>query len=170
NQGQNSNIAYPSTDEMLRNFMISTEAKFNSLSNSVSRMEKSLQERPQGMLSSNTIPNPREDLKVITTRSGSTLVGPSVLPPPISSSEEVERDPETITDPVLTDSTIRVPPLVVQPSPASGSSKLPPAPASSSVIPERNLHLASTCSFTYSVILSCNDIMHQLRKFPIPQG
>ncbi|GJX03341.1 reverse transcriptase domain-containing protein [Tanacetum coccineum] len=35
-------ITYPSTDEMLRNFMISTEAKFNSLATSVSRMEKSL--------------------------------------------------------------------------------------------------------------------------------
>ncbi|GKC89070.1 reverse transcriptase domain-containing protein, partial [Tanacetum coccineum] len=41
-------IGYPSTDEMLRNFMISTEAKFNSLATSVSRIEKSLQERPRG--------------------------------------------------------------------------------------------------------------------------
>ncbi|GJS22679.1 reverse transcriptase domain-containing protein [Tanacetum coccineum] len=140
-KGQNSNIpqiAYPSTDEMLRNFMISTEAKFNSLTNSVSRMEKSIYERPQGMLPSNTIPNPWEDLKVITTRSGATLTGPSVPPPPLSFSEEVERDPKTITDPVLTDSTIRVPPLVVKLSLVSGSSELPPAPSTSFVIPERN--------------------------------
>ncbi|GKE02007.1 reverse transcriptase domain-containing protein [Tanacetum coccineum] len=48
----------------------------------------------------NTIPNPQEDIKVITTQSGMTLVGPSVPPPPhsSSSSKEVERDPETITD------------------------------------------------------------------------
>ncbi|GKE96281.1 hypothetical protein Tco_1581136, partial [Tanacetum coccineum] len=78
NQGQNSNIphiTYPSTDEMLRNFMISTEVKFNSLATSVSRMEKSLQERPQGVLPSNIVPNPREYLKAITTRSGVTFAG-----------------------------------------------------------------------------------------------
>ncbi|GKC81382.1 reverse transcriptase domain-containing protein, partial [Tanacetum coccineum] len=54
-----------------------------------------------GVLSSNIIPNPREDLKVITTQSGVTLAGPSVPPPPpppISSSKEVEREPETTTD------------------------------------------------------------------------
>nr|GFA61585.1 hypothetical protein [Tanacetum cinerariifolium] len=32
-------------------------------------------------LPSNTVPNPREDLKAITTRSGVTLAGPSVSPP-----------------------------------------------------------------------------------------
>ncbi|GJU76978.1 reverse transcriptase domain-containing protein [Tanacetum coccineum] len=111
-------ITYPSTDEMLRNFMISTEAKFNSLATSVSRMEKSLQERPQGVLSSNTAPNPREDLKAITTQSGVTLAGPSVL----------------------NESTTRVPPPAVQPSPASTSSELPPAPVSSPVVPEQNPH------------------------------
>nr|GEZ81943.1 hypothetical protein [Tanacetum cinerariifolium] len=35
-----------------------------------------------GSLPSNTVPNPREDLKAITTRSGVTLAGPSVSPPP----------------------------------------------------------------------------------------
>nr|GEY31932.1 DNA-directed DNA polymerase [Tanacetum cinerariifolium] len=35
-------------------------------------------------LPSNTVPNPREDLKVITTRSGVTLSGPSVSPLPLS--------------------------------------------------------------------------------------
>ncbi|GKF20170.1 hypothetical protein Tco_0068808, partial [Tanacetum coccineum] len=126
---------------MLRNFMISTNAKFNSLATSVIEIQKSLQDKPQGVLPSNTIPNPRANLKVITTRSGITLAGPSVPPPPLSSSEEVERDLETITGHALTESTTRVPPLVVQPSPVSGSSELPPAPASSSfVIPEKNSH------------------------------
>nr|GFB55469.1 reverse transcriptase domain-containing protein [Tanacetum cinerariifolium] len=72
-----------------------------------------------GSLPSNTVPNPREDLKVITTRSGVTLAGPSVSPPPPPSSKEVDREPETITDQVLTGSTNNVPPLVVQPSFAS---------------------------------------------------
>nr|GEZ56416.1 reverse transcriptase domain-containing protein [Tanacetum cinerariifolium] len=39
-----------------------------------------------GSLPSNTVPNPQEDLKVITTRSGVTLAGPSVSP---SSSKEL---------------------------------------------------------------------------------
>ncbi|GKE86358.1 hypothetical protein Tco_1560100, partial [Tanacetum coccineum] len=44
-----------------------------------------------GALPSNTIPNPREDIKVITTWSGITLAGPSVPSPnrPSSSSKEM---------------------------------------------------------------------------------
>nr|GEU50515.1 reverse transcriptase domain-containing protein [Tanacetum cinerariifolium] len=60
--------------------------------------------------------NDAEDLKAITTRSGVTLAGPLVSPSP---SKEVDREPETITDQVLTESTNNVPPLVVQPSLAS---------------------------------------------------
>nr|GEU59924.1 reverse transcriptase domain-containing protein [Tanacetum cinerariifolium] len=71
-----------------------------------------------GSLPSNTVPNPKKDLKAITTRSGVTLAGPSVSSPP-PPSKEVDREPETITDQVLTGSTNNVPPLVVQPSPAS---------------------------------------------------
>ncbi|GKA57736.1 reverse transcriptase domain-containing protein, partial [Tanacetum coccineum] len=68
----------------------------------------------EGVLPSNTVPNPREDLKAITTRSGVTLAGPSVPPHPLSSFAE--------------------------PSPASTSSELPPAPISSPVILEPNPH------------------------------
>ncbi|GJZ89983.1 reverse transcriptase domain-containing protein [Tanacetum coccineum] len=52
-------------------------------------------ERPQGVLLSNTIPNPQEDIKVITTWSGITLAGPSVPPPnPSSFSKKIlERNP-----------------------------------------------------------------------------
>ncbi|GJZ39219.1 reverse transcriptase domain-containing protein [Tanacetum coccineum] len=50
-----------------------------------------------GSLPSNTVPNPRADLKAITTRSGLTLAGPSVpLPPPLSS-KKMNQEPETIT-------------------------------------------------------------------------
>nr|GEV39763.1 reverse transcriptase domain-containing protein [Tanacetum cinerariifolium] len=83
-----------------------------------------------GLLPSNTVPNPREDLKTITTRSGVTLAGPSVSPPPPS--KEVDQEPKTITDQVLTGSTNNVPPLVVQPSLASTSS----TPISSPKMPE----------------------------------
>ncbi|GJX41200.1 hypothetical protein Tco_0256190 [Tanacetum coccineum] len=128
---------------MLRQLLISNQNQhaFNqSMQNEMADLKKILLQRPQGVLPSNIVPNPREDLKVITTRSGATLAGPSVPPPPLSSSEEVEREPETTTDPVLTDSTIRVPPSVVQPSPASTSSELPPAPVSSPVIRKQNPH------------------------------
>ncbi|GJS49049.1 reverse transcriptase domain-containing protein [Tanacetum coccineum] len=74
-----------------------------------------------GSLPSNTVPNPREDLKAITTRSSATLVGPLVPSPP-PPSKEVDREPETKTDQVVTGSTNNVPPPVVQPSPASTSS------------------------------------------------
>nr|GEW15113.1 reverse transcriptase domain-containing protein [Tanacetum cinerariifolium] len=65
---------------------------------------------------------------------GVTLAGPSVSPPP---SKEVDREPEMIKDQVLTGSTSNVPPLVVQPSPASSSTHI-----SSSKMPEvtKNLH------------------------------
>ncbi|GKA41910.1 reverse transcriptase domain-containing protein [Tanacetum coccineum] len=53
------------------------------------KIKKDFNERPQGALPSNTIPNPREEIKVITTWSGITLAGPSVLPPPPSSSKEM---------------------------------------------------------------------------------
>nr|GEY05690.1 reverse transcriptase domain-containing protein [Tanacetum cinerariifolium] len=82
-----------------------------------------------GSLPSNTVPNPREDLKDITTRSGVTLAGPSAPPPP---SKEVDREPETITNQELTESTNNVYPLVVQLPPASTSS----TPISSLKIPE----------------------------------
>nr|GEY56637.1 hypothetical protein [Tanacetum cinerariifolium] len=71
-----------------------------------------------GSLPSNIVPNPQEDLKAITTRSGVTLAGPSVPP----HSKEVDQELETITEQVLTGSTNNVPPLVIQPSPASASS------------------------------------------------
>nr|GEV54903.1 reverse transcriptase domain-containing protein [Tanacetum cinerariifolium] len=80
-------------------------------------------------LPSNTVPNPQEDLKVITTRSGVTVTEPSVSPRPVS--KEVDQEPETIIDQELTGSTNNVPSLVVQPSPSStsfstiSSSKMP---------------------------------------------
>ncbi|GKA64131.1 hypothetical protein Tco_0763737, partial [Tanacetum coccineum] len=105
---------------------------------------EALQERPQGALPSNTIPNFKGEIKAITTRSGNVLAGPSVPPPPLSSSsKEVERDPEIITDHVLPKSIVRVPPLVVQPSPSSRPSEIPflfPTSSSSFELPKRNPH------------------------------
>ncbi|GKD50724.1 hypothetical protein Tco_1279700 [Tanacetum coccineum] len=137
NQAQtnfNQNQKISATDDILRQHMIASDAKFHLLANQMTKMEKAFNERPQGALPSNTIPNPREDIKVITTRSGMTLAGPSVPPHnPSSSSKEVERDPETNIDQVhipSSESTARVPSPIVQPAPVSKPNE----------IPERNPH------------------------------
>ncbi|GJS15182.1 reverse transcriptase domain-containing protein [Tanacetum coccineum] len=107
----------PSLEEMMLQHMRSTEAKIQQMqtyntqqiqhlqtqntqmANLMGQVQKALQERPQGALPSNTIPNPREEIKAITTRSGNVLAGPSVPHPPLSSSfKEVERDSEMIKD------------------------------------------------------------------------
>ncbi|GKA78948.1 reverse transcriptase domain-containing protein [Tanacetum coccineum] len=79
---------YNMGDEILRQHIIASDAKFQLLANQMTKMEKAFNERPQGTLPSNTIPNPWEEVKVITTLSGMTLTGPSVPPPPPSSSSK----------------------------------------------------------------------------------
>ncbi|GJT03919.1 reverse transcriptase domain-containing protein [Tanacetum coccineum] len=111
------------------------------MSNKMDQMKKVLMERPQGALSSNTDPNPREQVNYIMTRSGLTTAEPSIpthVPP--TPRVEVEKEPETLMDEVLTESTIRVPPPIVQPSPASTSFELLPAPVPSLVVTEQNPH------------------------------
>nr|GEV31829.1 hypothetical protein [Tanacetum cinerariifolium] len=67
-----------------------------------------------GSLPSNTITNPKGELKSITTRSGIVLDGPSVLiPPPFINTKEDERADETLTDQDLAEYTIKVPPPFV---------------------------------------------------------
>nr|GFA65677.1 hypothetical protein [Tanacetum cinerariifolium] len=70
-----------------------------------------------GPLPSNTIANPKGELKAITTRSGLVLVGPFVpMPPLFINPEEDERVEETLMDPELAEYTIKVPPPFVQKS------------------------------------------------------
>nr|GFC12617.1 reverse transcriptase domain-containing protein [Tanacetum cinerariifolium] len=72
-------------------------------------------------LPSNTISNPKDKLKSITTRSGIVLDGPSIpMPPPFINPKEDERVEETLTDQDLAEYTIKVPPPLVQkPKPLS---------------------------------------------------
>ncbi|GJX43634.1 reverse transcriptase domain-containing protein [Tanacetum coccineum] len=74
-----------------------------------------------GSLPSNTIANPKGELKAITTRSGLVLDGPFIpMPPPFINPEEDEHSEETLTDPELAEYTIKVPhPLVQKAKPTS---------------------------------------------------
>nr|GEY87607.1 hypothetical protein [Tanacetum cinerariifolium] len=68
-----------------------------------------------GSLLSNTVTNPKGELKAITTQSGLVLDGPFVpTPPPFINTGEDERVDETLTDQDLSKYTIKVPPHPVQ--------------------------------------------------------
>ncbi|GJX71427.1 reverse transcriptase domain-containing protein [Tanacetum coccineum] len=66
-----------------------------------------------GLLPSNTVANPRGDLKAITTRSGISYDGPPIPPPSSSLPKVVEREPEVTKDTVQP-STKNIQPPVVQ--------------------------------------------------------
>nr|GFC28845.1 reverse transcriptase domain-containing protein [Tanacetum cinerariifolium] len=70
-----------------------------------------------GTLSSNTIANPRSDLKAITTRSGVSYDGPQIPPLPFSLPMVIENKPEATKDtvnPTNNDNTEDIQPQVVQ--------------------------------------------------------
>ncbi|GJV80913.1 reverse transcriptase domain-containing protein [Tanacetum coccineum] len=70
-----------------------------------------------GSLPSNTVANPRGDVKAITTRSGVAYDGPTIPPTPSPLPKEVERETEATKDKVQNTSlgsTAHVQPLVVQ--------------------------------------------------------
>nr|GFA39606.1 hypothetical protein [Tanacetum cinerariifolium] len=68
-----------------------------------------------GSLPSNTVANPKGELKAITTQSGLVLDGPTVpTPPPFINPEEDGRVEKTLTDQDLSEYTIKVPPPPVQ--------------------------------------------------------
>nr|GFC69929.1 hypothetical protein [Tanacetum cinerariifolium] len=68
-------------------------------------------------LPSNTIANPKGELKTITTRSGIVLDGPFIsIPPLFVNLKEDERVEETLTNQDLAEYTIKVPPTLVQKS------------------------------------------------------
>ncbi|GJW92057.1 reverse transcriptase domain-containing protein [Tanacetum coccineum] len=70
-----------------------------------------------GLLPSNTVANPRGDVKAITTRSGVAYNGPSIPPIPSPLPKEVERETEATKDKVKStslESTAHVQPPVIQ--------------------------------------------------------
>ncbi|GJY11725.1 hypothetical protein Tco_0381034 [Tanacetum coccineum] len=66
-----------------------------------------------GSIPSNTIANPKGDIKAITTRSGVSYNGPQVPPPPSSLLKVVEPEPEVTKD-TMQPSTEDIQPLVAQ--------------------------------------------------------
>ncbi|GKA78261.1 reverse transcriptase domain-containing protein [Tanacetum coccineum] len=119
NQGQNVNQNQapnqPSMDDLLRQLLDQNQ----NLKRDQEATNKALNERPQGVLPSNIVPNPREQINSITTRSGLTTTEPFIPPPvPPTPREEVEKEPETLMDEVhITSpaSTAHVPPPGIQP-------------------------------------------------------
>nr|GFB74693.1 hypothetical protein [Tanacetum cinerariifolium] len=74
-----------------------------------------LLERRSGSLPSNTVADPKGELKAIATRSGLVIDGPNVPTPSLSiNPEEDEHVEETFTDSDLAEYTIKVPPPPAQ--------------------------------------------------------
>ncbi|GKA27598.1 reverse transcriptase domain-containing protein [Tanacetum coccineum] len=65
-----------------------------------------------GSLPSNTVANPRGDLKAITTRSGISYDGPTIPPPSSSLPKVVEQEPEVTKDTVLPSTENIQPPVI----------------------------------------------------------
>nr|GEV77542.1 hypothetical protein [Tanacetum cinerariifolium] len=110
----------------LRNEMkTSTQTSLSNQTNEIKNMMASLLQintastSGSGSLPSNTVANPKGELKAITTRSGLVTDGPTVPTHPKSVTPEVgEHVEETYTDPDLAEYTIKVPPplaLVLMP-------------------------------------------------------
>nr|GEY68381.1 reverse transcriptase domain-containing protein [Tanacetum cinerariifolium] len=100
-QGQNMQNQLTNLTELLTKFVNSNSASTSS----------------SGTLPSNTIANPRSDLKKITTQSGVSYDGPQILPRPSFLPKVVENEPEATNDtvhPTNNESTKDVQPSVVQ--------------------------------------------------------
>ncbi|GKE81190.1 hypothetical protein Tco_1551190 [Tanacetum coccineum] len=92
------------------------ENKSNQIMNILTNMQN---QNPwgSGSLPSNTVANPRGDVKAITTRSGVAYDGPTIPPTPSPLPKEVERETEATKDKVQNtslESTAHVQPLVFQ--------------------------------------------------------
>nr|GEW77426.1 reverse transcriptase domain-containing protein [Tanacetum cinerariifolium] len=120
-QNQISNMKTELKNEFKNTMMNQNNELKNMMSNELKNMMNSFiqMQSPSGSgsLPSNTVANPRGDVKAITTRSGVAYEGPSILPTTSSLPKEVEREPEVTRDKVQTtssESTAHVQPPVVQ--------------------------------------------------------
>ncbi|GJV37757.1 hypothetical protein Tco_1410234 [Tanacetum coccineum] len=115
-QTQINNVKNELRSEMQNSIQTSLSKQTNELKNMMASFFQMNTASTSGTrsLPSNTVANPKGELKAITTRSGHVIDGPSVLiPPPFINSEEDERVEETLTDPEHGEFTIKVPPPLV---------------------------------------------------------
>ncbi|GJY87125.1 reverse transcriptase domain-containing protein [Tanacetum coccineum] len=117
-QAQINNVKNELRNEMQTSIQASMSNQTNELKNAMASFFQmnTASTSDTGSLPSNTIANPKGDMKAIITRSGLVLDGPSVLmPPPFINPEKDERVEETLTDPDLTEFTIKVYPSLFPP-------------------------------------------------------
>ncbi|GJS21974.1 hypothetical protein Tco_0450606 [Tanacetum coccineum] len=89
------------TSNELANYMKATMLqKNNKRENMLSNYFQMNKTSGLGSLPSNTVVNPKGDLKAITTRRGVSYEGPPILPPFSPSSKVVEREPKVTKDPM----------------------------------------------------------------------
>ncbi|GJZ60602.1 hypothetical protein Tco_0616418 [Tanacetum coccineum] len=102
-------------DQMMRNMQNQINSLKGDLKNEIQNTIKSQQANQAstlGTLPSNAIPNPKGEIKAITTRSGVAYKGPSI---PTNTKKVVERETEEITDKEKSNfqgNTAHIPPLV----------------------------------------------------------
>ncbi|GJZ44247.1 hypothetical protein Tco_0591502 [Tanacetum coccineum] len=109
-QTQINNVKNELRNEMQTSIQASMSNQTNELKNMMASFSQmnTASSSGSGSLPSNTVANPKGELKAITTRSGIVLDGPSVpMPPPFINPEEDERAEETLTDPELAEYTIK---------------------------------------------------------------
>nr|GEY92737.1 hypothetical protein [Tanacetum cinerariifolium] len=126
----NQEQSYQATTQPNQNFHLNELEKIKrmnetSLSNQINEIKNmmasllqmnTLSTSGSGSFSSNTVANPKGELKAITTRSGLVTDGPTVPTPPKSVTPEVgEHVEETYTDPDLAEYIIKVPPPLLMP-------------------------------------------------------
>ncbi|GJT66543.1 hypothetical protein Tco_1018023 [Tanacetum coccineum] len=105
-------------DAVMKNMQNQTQNMQNQMTNLTSMLTKFMicntaSTSGSGSLPSNTVANPKGDLKAITTRSGVSYDGPPIPPPLSSLPKEVEQETEVTKDTVLP-STENIQPPVVQ--------------------------------------------------------
>ncbi|GKE06069.1 hypothetical protein Tco_1398087 [Tanacetum coccineum] len=137
--GYTQEVVYATT-EIKKDFKTTMAKQNNELKNMMSSFLQMKNPSGSGSLPSNTIANPRGDVKAITTRSGVAYDGPLIPPTHSPLPKEVERETEATKDKVQNtslESTAHVQPSVVQdPIPESEVSPKP-KPKSSIPYPSR---------------------------------
>ncbi|GJR23833.1 hypothetical protein Tco_0972360 [Tanacetum coccineum] len=116
-QAQINNVKNELRNEMQSSIQASMSNQTNELKNMMASFFQmnTASTSGTGSLPSNTVANPKGELKAITTRSGLVLDGPTIpMPPPFINPEEDKRVEETLMDPEHGEYTIKVPPPQVQ--------------------------------------------------------